>query len=126
MPYSCISGATPVDGNPLLWALKAELKAFVDCLLTKPRYAEVAGQYADSRNPMASRLAYILFHTEDQCLTECLDRLQGRMPGQLHIMTYMFDGAVVCLRGEGTAERLQESLDSINSTSPVQMVVKQW
>ena len=125
MPYSCMFGAKPIDGNPLLWTLKKEVFQFSEALLSKSSYQHLLQKCIDKPNPAASHVAKVLSTKEDQLLDQFLARLRQTM-GNFHISTYMFDGAIIQLQPPQTEDMLLSALAKCNSQSSMKMVTKAW
>ena len=72
MPYSCMFGGMPIDGNPLLWTIKREIFQFSETLFSRPAYQHLLHEFAEKPNPQASRLAKALLGKEDMLLEDYL------------------------------------------------------
>lgn len=125
MPYRCIVGGQPVDGNPLLWTAKKEIDMFTALVLQIPVYVFVNDRYGEKRNLAASRLVHVLFAEEDKLLSEMLTWLTDACPN-VHVSTLMFDGAIVYPTIEQSKEGLQAMLEDYSQSFPVPVVIKAW
>jgi len=109
--------AFPRSELPCLWGLARDLSSAVDVFLSYDEFAYLKGTFSDRRSPKASRLHYALANLEDQVLTAVEGEIARAAP-DVKIMTYMFDGAIVCIFGDDEP-KVREALQVVSDARKV-------
>jgi hypothetical protein len=124
----CFFSGKPVDDNPLLWAIASELRAFSAELMSKPKYQDLLGQHTDRRNPMASRLACIMFEKENSTSQRLVADLAEKMGANLHVSAFIFDGAIIIRKdySDPSSELLDICLASFSEMDIAKVAKKPW
>lgn len=117
--------ALPTDGNPLSWAIAAQIRELISALLDKDEYRDLPLKYHERPNPHFSALAVIAFRKENKMLLTMLQKLIDVMP-ELNITALVFDGAILDLLGGSTEDDLQLALEGMNAESALQTIIKPW
>ena len=89
-------GGQPIDGNPLSWAIAAEVRMLMVELLALDSYCHLRAKYQDRPNPAFTALADIAFNKEDELLVERMNMIQT-IAGTFNISVFTLDGAIVDL-----------------------------
>ena len=121
-------GGTPFDENPFLWGVCQEVRRVAAALVEMDKYMFVNREYHDRPNPLASRLARILFERENETLARLIASLKEKMGAVVDIIAYMFDGVIVMLqpRDETTVATLNDCLVDFSAKDIVKVIVKPW